>query len=61
MNSFRRYLAVVSLLATLVMASGASADDTASQKATAEALFVQGREAMQRGDYSVACEKYDDS
>ncbi|MCB9583524.1 MAG: hypothetical protein H6717_41205 [Polyangiaceae bacterium] len=61
MNSFRRYLAVVSLLATLVMASGASADDTASQKATAEALFVQGREAMQRGDYSVACEKFEDS
>ncbi len=44
----------------IVLAAG-SAAAAGSDPAAAEALFRQGREAMQTGDYALACEKFHES
>lgn len=56
-----RFLVLILVLTTLFGTRAAFAGEPASRKAMAEALFVQGREAMQRGAFGLAAEKLEDS
>ncbi len=47
--------------AALVVACAASARADGDPPPPAEALFREGREAMKRGDYAVACPKFEES
>ena len=53
----RRSVACILLLAAAISRTAPSAGQDATTKATAEALFADGRRLMTIGDYATACPK----
>ena len=56
-HSLCRFMPILVLLTALLVPAASSAQP----RAAAEALFTQGREAMQRGDYDTACKQFRES
>ena len=62
MSNRARHLSAALLTAAVLALTGESrGQDSVARKGAAEALFVEGREALTRGDYKVACSKFEQS